>query len=88
MAETAGDDAFSRLDLEKHPDKTFIGRIARGFDFLGYRIAPGGLSVARDTKDRFIAQVTQLYEQERKKRDGASKLGGYVRRWLNGQGQD
>jgi len=26
--------------LEKHPDKTFIGRIERGFDFLGYR--PGG----------------------------------------------
>jgi hypothetical protein len=26
--------------LEKHPDKTFIGWIERGFDFLGYR--PGG----------------------------------------------
>ena len=25
------------LRLEKHPDKTFIGRIGRGFDFLGYR---------------------------------------------------
>jgi hypothetical protein len=24
------------LSLEKHPDKTFIGRIERGFDFLGY----------------------------------------------------
>jgi hypothetical protein len=23
------------LRLEKHPDKTFIGRIERGFDFLG-----------------------------------------------------
>ena len=23
------------LSLEKHPDKTFIGRIERGFDFLG-----------------------------------------------------
>jgi hypothetical protein len=22
------------LDLEKHPDNTFIGRIERGFDFL------------------------------------------------------
>jgi RNA-directed DNA polymerase len=75
-------DALSRLDLEKHPDKAFIGRIARGFDFLGYHIAPGGLSIARDTKNRFIAQATQLCEQERKKRDGASKLGGYVQRWL------
>ena len=24
------------LDLEKHPDKTFIGRIEKCFDFLGY----------------------------------------------------
>lgn len=26
---------FDDLDLEKHPDKTFIGRIERGFNFLG-----------------------------------------------------
>jgi hypothetical protein len=25
---------------EKHPDKNFIGRIERGFDFLGYRAHP------------------------------------------------
>ena len=24
-----------RFGLKKHPDKTFIGRIERGFDFLG-----------------------------------------------------
>ena len=28
---------LDNLKLEKHPDKTFIGRIDRGFDFLGYR---------------------------------------------------
>ncbi len=28
--------ALGSLNLEKHPDKTFIGRIERGFDFLGY----------------------------------------------------
>ncbi len=27
---------LAELKLEKHPDKTFIGRISRGFDFLGY----------------------------------------------------
>ncbi len=31
------------LRLEKHPDKTFIGRIERGFDFLGYHFGPAGL---------------------------------------------
>ena len=27
---------MAELRVEKHPDKTFIGRISRGFDFLGY----------------------------------------------------
>ena len=30
-----------------HPDKTLIGRIERGFDFLGYHFGLDGLSVAR-----------------------------------------
>ncbi|HEC86090.1 MAG TPA: hypothetical protein ENI48_12770 [Thioploca sp.] len=25
------------LKVEKHPDKTFIGRLSRGFEFMGYR---------------------------------------------------
>jgi hypothetical protein len=37
------------LGLEKHPDKTFIGRIGRGFDFLGYAFSRGALRVARQT---------------------------------------
>ena len=28
-----------KVNPEKDSDKTFIGRIARGFDFLGYRLA-------------------------------------------------
>ena len=34
------------LGLEKHPDKTFIGRVERGFDFLGYHFGPDGITVA------------------------------------------
>jgi hypothetical protein len=37
------------LDLEMHPGKTFVGRIERGFDFLGYRFTRADLSVARKT---------------------------------------
>ena len=37
------------LNLEKHPDKTFIGRIEKGFDFLGYHFGPEGLSVTKNT---------------------------------------
>ncbi len=40
------------LRLEKHPDKTFIGRIERGFDFLGYQFARTGLTVAKDREVR------------------------------------
>src|SRR5262249_40938587 len=38
---------LTTLGLATHPDKTFIGRVERGFDFLGYHITPHGLSVAR-----------------------------------------
>jgi hypothetical protein len=30
-------ETLAALGLEKHPDKTFIGRTEKGFDFLGYR---------------------------------------------------
>ncbi len=30
-------------------DKTFIGRIEKGFDFLGYHFGPDGLCVAKKT---------------------------------------
>jgi hypothetical protein len=28
---------MAELRVRQHPEKTFIGRIARGFDFLGYQ---------------------------------------------------
>ncbi len=70
------------LRLEKHPDKTFVGRIERGFDFLGYHFSPAGLTVAKETAARFVARAIQLYEQEPGKPLGSSRLGLYVRRWV------
>jgi RNA-directed DNA polymerase len=35
--------ALMSLRLTKHPEKTFIGRIEKGFDFLGYHFGPEGL---------------------------------------------
>ncbi len=70
---------LAALKVEQHPDKTFIGRISRGFDFLGYRFRSDGLiGVARQTVERFIKRATRLYEQ------GADiqRIGEYVRRWL------
>jgi RNA-directed DNA polymerase len=48
------------LDLEKHSDKTFIGRIERGFDSLGYRFTRAGLSVARKSIENFLKKTSRL----------------------------
>jgi len=69
---------LAELHVEQHPDKTFIGRISRGFDFLGYAFRPAGLDAAPPTIERCAQRVSQLYEQ------GVDLLhiGTYVRRWL------
>ena len=40
--------------IEKHRGKTFIGRIEKGFDFLGYHFSPQGLTLARQTIENFL----------------------------------
>jgi len=72
---------LASLELEKHPDKTFIGPIARGFDFLGYHFGVGAFKLADAVIERFVAHATQLYEQGRRERIKAPLLGVYVRRW-------
>jgi hypothetical protein len=71
------------LRLEKHPDKTFIGRIEKGFDFLGYHFSPDGLSVAEKTIGKFLARAVQLYEQEQEEPFSSPLFGLYVRRWVS-----
>jgi RNA-directed DNA polymerase len=73
---------FNELNLEKHPDKTVIGRMERGFNFLGYHFSPEGLSVAGKTIEKFHARAVRLYEQERGEPSGSPVLGLYVRRWF------
>ena len=70
------------LNLDKHPDKTFIGRIERGFDFLGYHFRPDRLSVAAKTIENFVARALRLYEQEPGEPLDSSRLGEYMGRWV------
>lgn len=56
--------------LEKHPDKTYIGKIDKGFDFLGYHFSPDGLSIAEKTLEPKPGE------------DNSSRLESYVRRWV------
>jgi hypothetical protein len=71
-------ETLAALGLEKHPDKTYIGRVAKGFDFLGYRLSPKGLAVAPQTRERFAARAARLQRAGRKP---PGTLGAYVRRW-------
>jgi hypothetical protein len=69
---------LAELHVEQHPDETFIGRISRGFEFLGYEFTPAGLDAAPQAIERCVERVSRLYEQ------GVDLLhiGAYVRRWL------
>ena len=73
------------LKVEKHPDKTFIGKIEKGFDFLGYYFSREPLKVAEKTVEKHALRIIQLYEQLRIKKatsnEMASTLGLYVTRW-------
>jgi hypothetical protein len=70
-------ETFTALKLEKHPNKTFIGRIEKRFDFLGYRISPNSLLPATRTLQQYCTHIDRLYEQ------GAheSRIEQYRRRW-------
>lgn len=84
---SAVNEELAALGLEKHPDKTFIGRIARGFDFLGYHFSPDGLGLAHRTIDNFQTKLSRLYEQGRRsmRRDERqtveATINTYIRRW-------
>jgi hypothetical protein len=82
----AANEVLAALGMEKHPDKTFIGRIGRGFDFLGYHFRPDGLSVAKKTIEGFVARCFRLYEQEPEEDLASARLGLYVRRWIRWAG--
>ena len=67
------------LGFNLHPDKTSIGRVDRGFDFLGYHLKPGHLGLAMTAADRLREKLTRLYEQ------GADKvrIGKFIQHWSN-----
>jgi hypothetical protein len=74
---------FEELKLAQAPDKTFIGRIARGFDFLGYSFSRVALALAPRTLEKHAARWHRLYEQQKHKAApvGAAVLDAYVLRW-------
>jgi hypothetical protein len=73
---------FAELGLEQHPNKTVIGRTARGFDFLGYHVAPERVTLAAHTIRRMNQKALRLYEQEPQDAQArVQRLGVYLMRW-------
>lgn len=73
---------LAELRVEQHPDKTFIGRIARGFTFLGYWITKRGVTgVAPSAWQAFQERVARLYEQNAPQEEILRRVELYVRRW-------
>ena len=56
---------MAELRVEKHPDKTFIGRISQG------------LGVAQKTVERMVDKVSRLYEQGADE----LRIEAYLKRW-------
>jgi len=76
------------LELEQHPDKTFIGKVSQGFDFLGVDFypekeeRPSRVSKERlqEKLQRHFSHAARLYEQGRLK--SLETIERYLSHWL------
>ncbi len=55
-----------------------MGKLDKGFDFLGYRIVKEKLSIAKTSFARLGANISRLYEQQASN----ERLGKYLKNWL------
>ena len=69
---------LTELGLTLAFDKTWIGRVAKGFDFLGYRLSPEGLTVAVRSFKRMTEKLKRLYERN----GDQARRRSYVTHWL------
>lgn len=77
---------FDLGGVEAHPDKTQMGRMEHGFDWLGLWYAPEGPRIAPRAIENHRTRVARLYEQARHRRltsAGAEVLvREYEARWI------
>ena len=57
------------LQLQLHPSKTYIGKIAHGFNFLGYYLDDQKILPSKETLRRFHERGAALYEPSQYKRN-------------------
>ena len=70
---------LEQLKLTVNPDKRYIGKTHRGFDFLGYRIHPDRkLRPAVQSLNRLLERSRRLHEHG----VDENRLREYVQRWF------
>jgi hypothetical protein len=73
---------FEELKLKQHPDKTTIGRIENGFDFVGYQFGQEKITVSKRTLQNNIRRLTQLYELKKHLPNWKMLLDDYRQHWI------
>ncbi len=69
--------------IVQHPDKTQIGRIRKGFDFLGHRFEPGrALMICESSIRRSEVRAVRLIEKEASKEGKADEMEDKVDTYL------
>ncbi|EOI6844105.1 reverse transcriptase domain-containing protein [Salmonella enterica] len=75
---------LEKAGFEQHPEKTFIGRVAKGFDWMGFWFdEKGATSVAPRALNNGLAKLRQLYDRTRHQpaEVQAERVAKYVSRW-------
>ncbi|CAI1244873.1 Reverse transcriptase (RNA-dependent DNA polymerase) [Serratia fonticola] len=76
---------FNLSGFETHPDKTQLGRIEHGFDWLGVWFTPTRTTIAPRALENYRAQRMRLYEQARRRglsaTETAELVQAYEARW-------
>lgn len=72
--------------LRQHPDKTFIGKTMKGFDWMGAWLTPAGVTdVAPRAKANHRERVRRLYERAWRRREpkgiATARVSAYRKRW-------
>jgi hypothetical protein len=57
-----------------------MGRIEKGFDFLGYHFSPQGLRLAKKTVENFLEKARRINAQKCTS-SGKGELSDYVKSW-------
>ncbi|CAI1689238.1 Retron-type reverse transcriptase [Serratia fonticola] len=75
---------FEKLSFHQHPDKTYVGQLAKGFDWMGAQLGRAGLQgIAPRALTNHRTKVRRLYEQTRSLpvAERARRVSNYLRRW-------